>query len=100
MALSILVWVTHILSSGLLTSELVSFWNKFSNAKTKALKLKDSELSKTNENKNEEGGEEETEEADKLENKASSHNVFLTFDHGWGLFNIILDTPAANDLES
>lgn len=99
MALSILVWITHILSSGLLTSELVSFWNKFSSIKSKALKLKESEINKASENENEEDGEEETEEADNTEKNTSSHNVLLTFDHRWGVFDISLDAPGATDLE-
>lgn len=102
MALSILVWVTHIFSSGLLTSEIVSFLNKFFSIKLRASKLVESEH-KGNEIENEENkenGDENAENSNILENESGSHKIFLTFNHRWGLFDISLDTPGKKDIET
>lgn len=92
MALTILIWITHIISSGLLTSEIVSFCNKFSTTKSKVIKkLEQVKQDEENKAEEEENGDEDLNTAvvgDKTVNSDANHNVLLTFSHRWGLFDI------------
>lgn len=105
MALTILIWVSHLFSSGILTFEMVSFFNKFSQTKIEALKIiqlkkkDEEEKEKEKENENEEdenqiknSNEHEFTEDDEKDKKSlgnkNNSEILLTFTHRWGLYDI------------
>lgn len=107
MALTIIMWITHIISSGVLTSEIFSFINKFQTTKTQALQITEQQklkttaavITKTEGNDDATGSAEaETEQpqastptsTDSTETPSAQPEIVLTFTHRWGLFDIFL----------
>lgn len=98
MAMTIIYWVSHVLSSGMLVSEMTSFYNKFLSIKISAENLshknetttRQAEEQDAEEEATEEGEDNSVDENEKETNDSFRQKVYLVFDHHWGLFNVIM----------
>lgn len=81
MALTIIIWLTHIISTGVLSLEILNFINQYSTIRVKVQQ----EKSNVDENL------ENIEEVDKA-SPNMFNSVFLVYTHRWGIFKILMNS--------